>query len=215
MQLADRRRPGGSRRGKSVRSILTRAFGSPFSDSFELAKVLAPAPFERCEPPRRRRYDCIVPAQSSRESPRAKGRVRVVRGPLGNFSPPRLPARLSRGAASQKISRGPARHERSPRTFASHARLPRRGTGGKCSRVCVAIRAFLRCPSRARNPRGAIRGLRSCLAGPRLISRGVPPGQNAPKPPQLFPASFAHASFSVIVRLNTSRPGALSGSSAK
>ena len=42
MQLADRRRPGGSRRWKSGRSILTRAFGSPFSDSLELTKVLAP-----------------------------------------------------------------------------------------------------------------------------------------------------------------------------
>ena len=42
MQLPDRRRPGGSRRWKSVRSILTRAFGSPFRDSVALAKVLAP-----------------------------------------------------------------------------------------------------------------------------------------------------------------------------
>ena len=64
MQLPDRRRPGGSRRWKSVRSILTRAFGSPISDSLALAKVLAPPPFERCEPPRRRRYDCIVPDYS-------------------------------------------------------------------------------------------------------------------------------------------------------
>ena len=64
MQLPDRRRPGGSRRWQSVRSILTRAFGSPFSDSLELAQVLAPPPFERCEPSGRRRYDCIVPAQA-------------------------------------------------------------------------------------------------------------------------------------------------------
>ena len=42
MQLPDRRRPGGSRRWQSVRSILTRAFGSPFSDSLALAKVLTP-----------------------------------------------------------------------------------------------------------------------------------------------------------------------------
>ena len=62
MQLADRRRPGGSRRWKSVRSILTHAFGSPFSESFALAKVLAPAPFGRCEPPRRRRSYCMVSA---------------------------------------------------------------------------------------------------------------------------------------------------------
>ena len=41
MQLPDRRRPGGSRRWQSVRSILTRALGSPFSDSLELATVLA------------------------------------------------------------------------------------------------------------------------------------------------------------------------------
>ena len=40
--VADRRRPGGSRRAKSVRSILTRAFGAPVSDSLALAKVLAP-----------------------------------------------------------------------------------------------------------------------------------------------------------------------------
>ena len=62
MQLADRRRPGGSRRWKSGRSILTHAFGSPFSESFALAKALAPAPFGRCEPPRRRRSYCMVSA---------------------------------------------------------------------------------------------------------------------------------------------------------
>ena len=42
MQFPDRRRPGGSRRWKSVRSILTRALGSPFGESFALARVLAP-----------------------------------------------------------------------------------------------------------------------------------------------------------------------------
>ena len=63
MQLADRRRPGSSRRWKSVRSILTRVFGSPFSEPISPRKMRASAPFGRCEPPRRRRSYCMVPAK--------------------------------------------------------------------------------------------------------------------------------------------------------
>ena len=63
MQLADRRRLGGSRRGKPARSIRTSTFGSLFSEHIALRKMRAAAPFGRCEPPRRRRSYCIVTAQ--------------------------------------------------------------------------------------------------------------------------------------------------------
>ena len=63
MQLADRRRLGGSRREQSARAIRTSTFDSPFGERISLRKMRASAPFGRCEPPRRRRSYCIVPDQ--------------------------------------------------------------------------------------------------------------------------------------------------------
>ena len=66
MQLADRRRLGGSRRAKSARAIRTSTFDSPFSEPISLRKMRASAPFGRCEPPRRRRSYCMVTAEARR-----------------------------------------------------------------------------------------------------------------------------------------------------
>ena len=55
MQSADRRRLGGSRRGKSAGEIRTATFDSPFSEPISLRKMRASATFGRGEPPRRRR----------------------------------------------------------------------------------------------------------------------------------------------------------------
>ena len=65
MQLADRRRLGGSRREQSARAIHTPYFGLAFREDFARWKRHAAAPFGRCEPPRRRRSYCIVTAQAS------------------------------------------------------------------------------------------------------------------------------------------------------
>ncbi len=67
MQLADRRRLGGSRRGKSARAIRARTVGSPFREHFERRKMPAAASFGRWEPPRRRRSDCIVTVERGAE----------------------------------------------------------------------------------------------------------------------------------------------------
>ena len=62
MQLAERRRPGGSRRGQSARAIHTPYCGSSFREEFERWKMRASAPFGRGEPPRRRRsYGIVTP----------------------------------------------------------------------------------------------------------------------------------------------------------
>ena len=70
MQLADRRRLGGSRREQSARAIRTATFDSPFSEHISLRKMRASAPFGRCEPPRRRRSYCMDSAEIPNSPPR-------------------------------------------------------------------------------------------------------------------------------------------------
>ena len=64
MQLAERRRLGGSQRGESARAIFTPAFGSPFSEHLEPRERRTSVPVGRCEPPRRRRSYWIIAADA-------------------------------------------------------------------------------------------------------------------------------------------------------
>ena len=82
------------------------------------------------------------------------------------------------GGASQNISRGPARHERSPRTAASYRACPGGAPEENPATHAVHLPIFLPMPLRGTPPwRTSFRGLRSFLAGPRLISCGTPPGR--------------------------------------
>ena len=60
--VTERRRLGGSRRGRSVIESHTLIFGSPIGEPFGQREMRGPTPFGRWEPPRRRRYDRIVSA---------------------------------------------------------------------------------------------------------------------------------------------------------
>ncbi len=83
------------------------------------------------------------------------------------------------GGTPQEISRGRARHERGPRNEESQVDMPRRGIARTIGR-CVA--------GAAGHPSGAPpghcgknaldRGLRSCLAGPRLMFFDAPAGRS-------------------------------------
>ena len=77
-QGSDRRRLGGSRRGKSERAFHTPAFGSPFSDHLALRKMHAAAPFGRSEPPRRRRSYGIVTAEDNARNNAKNRRFRAT-----------------------------------------------------------------------------------------------------------------------------------------
>ena len=83
------------------------------------------------------------------------------------------------GGTPQEISRGPARNERGPRNEESQMDMPRRGIARKIGR-CVAGAAGL--PSGAPPGHGGKsaldRGLRSFLAGPRLMFCDAPAGQS-------------------------------------
>ena len=62
MPLAERRRLGGSRRRRSVMTMHTTHFRSPFRERFVGGEMRASSPFGRRAPPGRRRYHCIVSA---------------------------------------------------------------------------------------------------------------------------------------------------------
>ena len=83
------------------------------------------------------------------------------------------------GGTPQEISRGRARNERGPRNEESQVDMPRRGIARTIGR-CVAGAAGL--PSGAPPGHGVKsavdRGLRSCLAGPRLMFCDAPAGRS-------------------------------------
>ena len=103
LKLAERRRLGGSRRDQPTAAIHAQTFGSPSSDFFGRRAVPSFSPFGRCEPPRRRRYDHMVAAETGvfltvcppSPQPSPPGRGSDAR-PLGrNFDAPRpLPVAL-------------------------------------------------------------------------------------------------------------------------
>ena len=82
------------------------------------------------------------------------------------------------GGTPPEISRGPARTERSPRTSAPHARLPRRGIGEFIFAPRLPRGVSSGAPPGQFPERALDRGLRSLsLAGPRLIFCEAPPGR--------------------------------------
>ena len=85
--------------------------------------------------------------------------------------------RLRPRGASQNISRGPARNERSPRSTAPHASCPGGAPEEHRATSATAHPIFLTMPLQG-TPAWvpSFRGPRSFLACPRLISSGVPPG---------------------------------------
>ena len=95
-----------------------------------------------------------------------------VFAPVAN-EPTSCRANTGPGGTPQEISRGPARHERSPR----NARRPCRAPAGHREKNRVtAPRAIPPAPLRGVGLPRHHRGLRSCLAGPRLIFCEAPPG---------------------------------------
>ena len=100
----------------------------------------------------------------------------VAFGPC-HTAPSRAPLRP--GGASQNISRGPARHERSPRSTAPYTPCPGGAPEENPATPATARPILLSMPLQGTPPWPApFRGPRSSLACPRLIPCGVPPGQN-------------------------------------
>ena len=69
MQLTDRRRPGGSRRGQPKASIQPQTFASPARALSACRPSSKISPFGRCEPPRRRRSNRVVPPEGGTPHP--------------------------------------------------------------------------------------------------------------------------------------------------
>ena len=69
MQLTDRRRLGGSRRGQPTASIHPQTFASPARALSACRPSSKISPFGRCEPPRRRRSNRMVPPEGGTPNP--------------------------------------------------------------------------------------------------------------------------------------------------
>ena len=138
MQLADRRRLGGSRRSTFARAFLAPLWVPHSGSAFEPRKRRTSAQCGRCEPPRRRRSCRIVPAQSS-------GFIRVH--PWFKIFPaePRFTASVA-AAPSRNPCRSP-----SPFAVFRHAGIFRRNPRAPDSRANIC-RTPRRCPSSADRP---------------------------------------------------------------
>ncbi len=69
MQVTERRRLGGSRRGQPKASIHPKTFVSPTRKLSACRPISKIYPFGRCEPPRRRRSDRVVPPEGGTPYP--------------------------------------------------------------------------------------------------------------------------------------------------